>query len=462
MPLSKGEPIIIVGAGAFGLSTALELSNRGYTNITVFEKDEEIPSRWSAANDLNKIMRAEYEDDFYTDLAIVSSPRQQVSHRIAKDTIANGARQEATQEWQTPLFAPYFHRVGFLNCVSEKAPQKAVDTMRRFQAAAERHPDMKPFVSTVNGRDELRQLCWQFNGSMPGWKGYFNRYDGYVHSANALRGIYKVARANGVRFFLGKKVGTVSEIVYDNAAQGRKSVGVRTNTSRVHAASLVIVTVGAAATKLVPEIGSQVTAKSWSVAHVRLTDEETSALRGIPVTYARDLGFFFEPDPTTNLLKLCPMGGGYVNTNPSTGVSQPPESLAQSRFVPLEDELKMRELLRQTLPHLADRPLVQKSLCWFADTSDSDFIVDYVPNTSSSVMLLSGDSGHGFKMFPIVGRWVNDLLNSPNGQQQVSRWSWRHSDRNGGTEGQDDDVSWRVGDVKEFRDIPDRPVVSKL
>jgi sarcosine oxidase/L-pipecolate oxidase len=76
MPLSKREPIIIVGAGAFGLSTALELSNRGYTNITVFEKDEEIPSRWSAANDLNKIMRAEYENDFYTNLAIVSCPSQ--------------------------------------------------------------------------------------------------------------------------------------------------------------------------------------------------------------------------------------------------------------------------------------------------------------------------------------------------------------------------------------------------
>jgi hypothetical protein len=49
MSVSKNDPIAIIGAGAFGLSTALELSNQGYTNITVFEKDEEIPSRWSAA-----------------------------------------------------------------------------------------------------------------------------------------------------------------------------------------------------------------------------------------------------------------------------------------------------------------------------------------------------------------------------------------------------------------------------
>jgi sarcosine oxidase/L-pipecolate oxidase len=35
---TKNEPIIIVGAGAFGLSTALHLARRGYTDVTVFDK----------------------------------------------------------------------------------------------------------------------------------------------------------------------------------------------------------------------------------------------------------------------------------------------------------------------------------------------------------------------------------------------------------------------------------------
>lgn len=73
MAISKQDPIIIVGAGAFGLSTALHLSQSGYSNITVFERDDEIPSIYSAANDLNKIIRAEYEDPFYTELTIVST-----------------------------------------------------------------------------------------------------------------------------------------------------------------------------------------------------------------------------------------------------------------------------------------------------------------------------------------------------------------------------------------------------
>lgn len=71
MPLPKTTPIAILGAGAFGLSTALELANQGFTQISVYERDSQIPSRWSAANDLNKIMRVEYEDEFYTELAVV-------------------------------------------------------------------------------------------------------------------------------------------------------------------------------------------------------------------------------------------------------------------------------------------------------------------------------------------------------------------------------------------------------
>lgn len=70
--IKKDQPILILGAGCFGLSTAYHLASQRYTNITVLEKDEDIPSRFSAANDLNKVIRAEYADPFYTDLALVS------------------------------------------------------------------------------------------------------------------------------------------------------------------------------------------------------------------------------------------------------------------------------------------------------------------------------------------------------------------------------------------------------
>lgn len=63
--------ILLLGGGTFGLSTAYHLAKAGYRYITVLEKSAVVPPELSAANDLNKIIRAEYEDPFYTDLALV-------------------------------------------------------------------------------------------------------------------------------------------------------------------------------------------------------------------------------------------------------------------------------------------------------------------------------------------------------------------------------------------------------
>lgn len=73
MSSEKDAPIAIIGAGCWGLSSAYHLCKQGYTNITVFDRASQLPSQYSAANDLNKIVRAQYDDDFYTDLGIVSN-----------------------------------------------------------------------------------------------------------------------------------------------------------------------------------------------------------------------------------------------------------------------------------------------------------------------------------------------------------------------------------------------------
>ncbi|KAM6510751.1 hypothetical protein FSOLCH5_011196 [Fusarium solani] len=438
MSVPKSEPILIIGAGAFGLSTVLHLLQAGFKDITVLDRDDEAPSRFSAANDINKIVRAEYEDDFYTDLTL-----------------------KAIDAWQTPLFAPHFHQTGFLHCVSGSAPKEAYDTLKRFQDAAERDTleSSLRWPTSKRRRTSMLPAGSTSRTLSPGWHGYLNKLDGYAHSGNALRSIYLVTKAQGVKYILGS-AGAVSEIVYDESSpKGRKAKGVKTVNGLFYPARLVIVATGAAGGKLIPEIGKQLVAKSWSVAHVHLTEDETSALRGIPVTYARDLGFFFEPDPKTNLLKMCPMGGGIINTDPNTGISYAPGSISESAFLPEDDEKQLRQLLRHALPQFADRPFVRKSLCWFADTADSDFIIDYVPNTRSSVVFLSGDSGHGFKMFPIFGEWVKDLLLASDGKQPVARWRWKtpSKDDKGDWGGA---VSWRLGNSKELVEL--KPSQSKL
>ena len=85
--VAKASPVIIVGGGAWGLSTAFHMTDSGYTNITVYERASQIPSPYSAAWDLNKIVRAEYEDPFYTKLALVRIRITPSTHRKADRTI---------------------------------------------------------------------------------------------------------------------------------------------------------------------------------------------------------------------------------------------------------------------------------------------------------------------------------------------------------------------------------------
>ena len=69
--MAPSKRILIIGGGTFGLSTAYHLAKAGYQNVTVLDKSEFLPSEASAGNDFNKIIRAEYEDPWYADLALV-------------------------------------------------------------------------------------------------------------------------------------------------------------------------------------------------------------------------------------------------------------------------------------------------------------------------------------------------------------------------------------------------------
>lgn len=305
---------------------------------------------------------------------------------------------------------------------------------------------MAPGIRRLDTPQDFKDYTWQYSGPLTGFKGYFNRCAGYAHSSDALHGIWLHCASRGVKFILGDSAGRISEILYE----GNQATGLQTADGKVHSAELVIVALGAAGATILPSLGKFTVARSWSVAHIQLSEDETNFLRGIPTTNIRDLGFFFEPDPKTRLFKLCPLGIGCTNPN-SQGVSLPPMDLLPEpqNFIPYEDEQKLRRLLRETFPWMADRPFVDKKLCWFSDTADSDYCIDFVPGTDSSVICLSGDSGHGFKMMPVFGEWVVDLLKA--GKQNEKRWRWKDVDLTGQSWGEA--VSWRIGKGMELKEL---------
>ncbi|CAK7242761.1 MAG: hypothetical protein STHCBS139747_004260 [Sporothrix thermara] len=435
MAYDTSSRIAIIGGGCWGLSTAYHLERAGYSDITVFERSSELPSPQSAANDLNKIVRAQYADDFYTDLGL-----------------------EAIAEWKKEDWAPYFHQTGHLVLLSGYAGDKATGIFEGALEYAQTNPKLSPHVTKLSGPEHMREYCWQLTGPLTNFRGYFNRSEGYAHSANAVKGIGAKLAKRGVHFVLGPSKGLVTNLVY--AGDGRRCTGVKTHDGTTHNFDLVVCALGAYGASLVPRLGGFSVARCWSVAHIQLTAEECDVLRGIPVVNSMDLGFFFEPDPATRLLKLTPLGAGYSNFSGTTQqhTSLPPlasgdvrQEEALADYVPAADEAQMRRLLRETLPWLADRPFVHKKVCWFSDTADSDYCIDYVPETDRSLIVLSGDSGHGFKMMPVFGKWVRELLES--GRQTNARWAWRNIDpaKSGADWGAD--VSWRFGEASETGDI---------
>lgn len=416
--MSTEKRVLIVGAGVYGLSTAYHMAKSGYKNVTVLEAGDVVPSPLTAANDLNKIVRAEYEDPFYTALAL-----------------------EAMGEWASnPVFSPHYHQTGYLLANSAAAPDKSKKSLAKSFKSIEAHPAWKGKITPIQSRDDIRAAAPKLTGPMEGWVGYFNRFAGYAHSADALRSIYKAVVGLGVPVICGQ---VVTELLYEQGSSSdkKKCTGVKTASGKTYNADVVLLTLGASLASVLPRVGRQITAKAWCVAHVQLNQEQADRLAGIPVTYARDLGFFFEPDRETRQLKVCPFGAGYTNYVTKDGAqhSLPP---TDNDFIPARDEEKVRKLLRETLPELADEPLVCKHLCWSADSADSDFIFDYVPGTEG-LIVCSGDSGHGFKFLPTVGKFIKDVVDK--GSQQLARWQWKEGNDASGN------VSWRTGEVTDIK-----------
>lgn len=391
----KKQPILIIGGGTFGLSTAYHLALAKYENVTVLEKGLKIPGSQSAANDINKIVRAEYIDPFYSDLAL-----------------------EAIGEWSSnPVFRPYYHETGYFLGVSGSAPDLSRYTLGRQLDSIQAHPAWAGKISAVKTRDDIKIFAPALDGEMPGWTGYFNTFAGYAQASAAMNSLYRELLNMGVNIKLGAEV---DRLIYEeNGDSDKVCVGAVTRDKVTYLADRVVLTLGGAIGQVVPAVGRQILAKAWALAHIQLTPQEAIRLKGIPVTFMRDLGFFFEPEPGTGLMKISAEGAGYSNFVDGVSVTASEE---QSNFLPVAAEAKIRRLLQEALPSLADRPLIDGHVCWCADAADQNYVIDNVPGVQG-LIVATGDSGHGFKMLPIAGKWIKAVVES--GSQTLPRWCWK-------------------------------------
>lgn len=77
--------------------------------------------------------------------------------------------------------------------------------------------------------------------------------------------------------------------------------------------------------------------------------------------------------------------------------------------IPDEGRKAIHRVIDTFLPQLSGRQLVGEAICWCTDSFDGNWLLCPHPKYSN-VFLATGDSGHTFKMLPIVGRYVVDLI----------------------------------------------------
>ncbi|KAF2139367.1 uncharacterized protein K452DRAFT_352615 [Aplosporella prunicola CBS 121167] len=415
--------ILIIGSGTFGASTAWHLAKRGYKNITCIDKNP-FPSVDSAAYDLNKIIRTEYDEPLYSELAI-----------------------EAIQAWRQPMFDDIFHETGWL--ITTSGDPEATKRLRQAYENLVKKGQAKGVEFVENKEDIVKHVPLLADAKgISEWKGFWNPQAGWAHARKALEKVGTEAMKLGVKF-IGGPDGQMTKL----ESKDGKVVGIRVASGKVHTASRYILCTGAASPQVLPELAPHLWSKCWTLGHLELNDEELALFKGCPVVDNRELGFFFEPDPETRWLKICNefqgyqwQTGEYFDGTKTIKYSIPRyASDHPGEGIPDEAMAGINRLIDAVLPRFSGRKIHGASVCWCTDTADRHWLIDKHPSyPGGEILLATGDSGHAFKMLPIIGDYIADAFEGKErGLKKVWRWHnrpWGHDDSRPGD---------RVKDLRE-------------
>ncbi|KAK8869469.1 hypothetical protein IAR55_000033 [Kwoniella newhampshirensis] len=403
---SKSSKILIVGGGGtMGSSTALHLARRGFEDIRILDVYP-IPSKNSAGYDLNKIAGADSIGLF--------------------GGVFGGVRDVAWDAWTSdPVFIPYAHNVGKMDLTSgDTARAKALRQKYETFVSLGR----TEFEWLANEDDIKRKAPHLKDADIAGWRGLYCASGGWVAAADALNSVGTELEKLGVKSAFGPS-GTFSSLLLKEDGSVR---GVKTVDGTEWDADLVVLAAGAWSPVLV-DLEGQCTSKCWVYAHIQLTPEEAEAMKGVPTMYNNEYGFFFEPRPDSHLLKLCNEFPGYTNytTVQPFGAAKPiklsvPRSHAQNPTDTMPTEVldEIKRLVKKCLPHLEGRELINQAMCWCTDTDDANWLLCEHPRFKGLV-LATGDSGHSFKMLPVVGNEVADLIEGKMPEKKRQLWRYR-------------------------------------
>ncbi|KAF1841927.1 FAD dependent oxidoreductase [Cucurbitaria berberidis CBS 394.84] len=397
--------ILIVGSGAFGLSTAWALSqNPQYkdTSITVVDR-QPFPSPDCSSNDISRIIRPDYAAAPYTRLATIAQNR-----------------------WRTDFAPEHYHEVGL--AVTAWGPeQKYVSS-----SLANVNAIGADKTEVLDSAEKIRRACglegkdeWG-SGSV----GYVNWSSGWANAEGAMcwfrERVEKLKRVNFV-------TGCVNKVIIDHKTNSVS--GVRMSDASELKADLTILAAGAWTAALI-DLRGICKATGQAVCYMPISADEEAALSNRPTLLNLSHGLFMIP-PSNRLLKVARHGHGYLNptTIPHPESEDPNDTITTSlpytcvddpsQSVPLEGQRDCRAFLTAIHPSLSvpSRPFTQSKICWYTDTRNGDFLISYHP-TYKGLFVATGGSGHGFKFLPVIGESIVQCIQGRTPEEFKERWAW--------------------------------------
>jgi glycine/D-amino acid oxidase-like deaminating enzyme len=370
--------IIIVGAGIFGVTTALETRRRGW-EVSLFDPGP-IPCPTAASTDISKVVRMDYgSDELYTALA--------------------ESALEGWDRWNSEWPRPLYHQDGF-QLLTRDAMQPGGFEYEGFSLLQKRGLELRRMSSGLVAQEFPALNSAKYPD------GYLNPRAGWAESGAVVAQLATNARAAGV-------------VVHEHTGfrqlldHGSKIIGIVTNDGQEHRADLVLMATGAWTPKLLPHLANVMWATGQPVLHFRAPNLFDYTAPRLPV-WAADIsrtGWYGFPALADGTLKVANHGPGR-RVDPD-----------EPRTVAPSEEARFREFLRESLPGLANAPLLGSRLCLYCDTFDGNFWIDHDPDRPGLVVA-AGDSGHAFKFAPVIGGLIADVIErKPN--RFAARFAWR-------------------------------------